>query len=538
MPKSLLLVLLALIPYLLQGQNLVPNPEFDSYTTCPNTRGQIAFAAPWFSPNGKTVDFAHLCAGLGQAGVPLNRWGDQYPVLGNGYAGIRTYFQSDDGTWENYREYLSVELTQTLDTGQWYYVSFQVSAGESAEFYSDDLGLALTDTVGSMDVLPYTPAVANRQGQFLNNYTNWRTIKGTYQAKGGERFATIGNFLDDPNTTIKTGGVWDSLFSSTYYFIDEVIVSPCDFQADKSYITAAKDTFCQGESVELSLNSQLVLTGFEWFDMSSNPTISVQDSGWYWVELTDSKGCQLKDSIYLHKELPPEFGLGPDTLMCPDEAWILSVPPQANLRYEWENGAKENFRYIDQAGTYALTVISPYCSRTDQIVVGYPEKPAEDFGFDTLVCEGAPLVLTYDFAEADYIWQDGSAERSFSVDEAGTYSLILLSQCYEVSDDFEVMMQNCDCTERIPNVFTPNGDGINDQWWIDFSPGVEAVKWGIVDRWGRPLFETQNVAARWEGQFRGKALPEGVYYYWVHYRCWDGEGFIDTQSSGSLSLFR
>lgn len=538
MQKSLLFIFLAFISCSLQGQNLVPNPEFDTYSTCPNSRGQIYFAPPWFSPNGKTVDFAHLCAGQGQAGIPLNRWGDQYPVLGNGYAGIRTFFQSDDGTWENYREYLSVELTQVLDTGQLYYVSFQVSAGESAEYYSDDLGLALTDTVGAENVLSYPTAVANKQGFVINNYSNWRTIQGTYQAKGGERFATIGNFFDDPNTTIQKGGVWDSLFSSTYYFIDEVIVSPCDFKADQASLMASQDTFCQGESVELSLNSQVVLTSLNWFDESINPRVVVQDSGWYWVELTDSKGCELRDSIYLHMEIAPEFSLGADTSMCPDEPWLLSVPPEANRSYLWADGSTDNFRYITQAGTYELTLSSPYCSRTDEIVIDYPEIPADDFGFDTLICEDAPLRLTYDFPVADYVWQDGSAERSFSVSVPGTYRLTLLTQCYEVSDEFVVMMQDCDCTDRIPNIFTPNGDGINDLWWIDFSPGVEAVKWGIMDRWGRALFETQDAATRWDGQYQGKPLAEGVYFWWVNYRCWNGEGFVPTQSSGSLSLFR
>ncbi|MFK7924345.1 MAG: hypothetical protein AB8H47_20475 [Bacteroidia bacterium] len=345
MQRSLLLVMLVLLPFFSQGQNLIPNPEFDTYSTCPNSKGQILYAPPWFSPNYNTVDFAHLCAGQGQAGIPINRWGDQHPVLGNGYAGIRTYFQSDDGVWDNYREYLSVQLSQPLDSGQWYYVSFQTSAGESAKYYSDDLGLALTDTVEQEEVLYYPQAVSNPQGRMLNNYTNWQTITGTYQAKGGERYATIGNFLPDSQTTIFEEGVWDSLFSSTYYFIDEVIVSPCDFKAGDEFIIATSDTFCQGGQVELSLNPQLNLTGISWFDASNSPTILVQDSGWYWVELTDSKGCKLQDSVYLYTIMPPDVSLGPDTVICPNGGWLLSVPPEENQQYLWANGDSNHFRY-------------------------------------------------------------------------------------------------------------------------------------------------------------------------------------------------
>lgn len=538
MQRSLLFFLLALFSYFLQGQNLIPNPEFDTYSSCPNSRGQIDFAPPWFSPNGKTVDFAHLCAGLGQAGIPLNRWGDQYPVLGNGYAGIRTFFQSLDGTWENYREYLSVELLQELDTGQWYYVSFQVSAAESAEFYSDDLGLALTDTVGSEDVLYYTPAIANKQGWLLNNYANWRTINGTFKAKGGERFATVGNFLDDAQTTIFQGGVWDSLFSSTYYFIDEVIVSPCDFKPEENYILASQDTFCQGTEVTLSLSNAIPLTSFQWFDESKNPSINVQDSAWYWVELTDSKGCQILDSIYITQVDPPLVDLGPDTIICPGDNLLLSVPPEANTQYEWANGSQDNFLFVAQEGSYRLTVSNQYCSRTDDIMISHPVEPLADFGFDTLICEGTSLQLGYEFPDANYLWQDGSLEPFVAVTVPGTFILSLQTLCYEVEGTFKIDIQDCDCTERIPNLLTPNADGINDLWWIEFSPGVENVRWGIVDRWGRAIFEANDPAIRWDGSFKGQVLPEGVYFWWLSYRCWDGQEFLDTQSSGSLSLFR
>lgn len=69
----------------------------------------------------------------------------------------------------------------------------------------------------------------------------------------------------------------------------------------------------------------------------------------------------------------------------------------------------------------------------------------------------------------------------------------------------------------IPNVFTPNGDGVNDTWeilLIDLYPKAEIT---IVDRWGQVVFKTIGypASARWDGTFNGKQLPASTYYYSV-----------------------
>ncbi|MEL6846560.1 MAG: gliding motility-associated C-terminal domain-containing protein, partial [Bacteroidota bacterium] len=162
----------------------------------------------------------------------------------------------------------------------------------------------------------------------------------------------------------------------------------------------------------------------------------------------------------------------------------------------------------------------------------------DNFAFDTLACEGAGLLIGFDFPEASYLWEDGSTEAFKSVPRSGNYRLLLQTACYQAEDTYEVTLEDCDCSERIPNMFSPNGDGINDSWWIEFAPGVEEVQWGIVDRWGRPVFEARGPDVRWEGRFAQRQAPEGVYFWWVRYRCWNGTEFAFTQSKGSLTLIR
>jgi len=79
---------------------------------------------------------------------------------------------------------------------------------------------------------------------------------------------------------------------------------------------------------------------------------------------------------------------------------------------------------------------------------------------------------------------------------------------------------NIVCTDNcpsywLPNIFTPNGDGIND-WFIPFPyQFVESVEMRIFNRWGQLVFETNDPDIRWNGtnMVNGKPLAEGVYYY-------------------------
>jgi gliding motility-associated-like protein len=68
---------------------------------------------------------------------------------------------------------------------------------------------------------------------------------------------------------------------------------------------------------------------------------------------------------------------------------------------------------------------------------------------------------------------------------------------------------------KVPSGFTPNGDGHNDTWILDFAslfPGIEVQ---VFSRWGEPLFRSVGYAVPWDGKYDGKIVPMGTYYYVV-----------------------
>jgi gliding motility-associated-like protein len=90
-------------------------------------------------------------------------------------------------------------------------------------------------------------------------------------------------------------------------------------------------------------------------------------------------------------------------------------------------------------------------------------------------------------------------------------------------------------TLEIPNVFTPNGDGINDLFTI-LSTGVKEIDLQIFNRWGQKLFSFNGPKAAWDGLTdKGAKVPDGTYFFFVK-----ATGFDDKtiEKQGTVNLFR
>jgi gliding motility-associated-like protein len=87
-------------------------------------------------------------------------------------------------------------------------------------------------------------------------------------------------------------------------------------------------------------------------------------------------------------------------------------------------------------------------------------------------------------------------------------------------------------TIRIPNTFTPNGDGINETWNIPDLAFYPKCVVRIFNRYGTELIESKGYSKAWDGTYSGKVLPAGVYYYIIDTR--DGQ----PKLSGNVTILR
>lgn len=72
----------------------------------------------------------------------------------------------------------------------------------------------------------------------------------------------------------------------------------------------------------------------------------------------------------------------------------------------------------------------------------------------------------------------------------------------------------CDKLLFIPNAFTPNGDGANDVFYV-YGQGVKITEFRIFNRWGNEVFYSDNMTKGWDGTYKGKPQPLGVYAYYL-----------------------
>jgi gliding motility-associated-like protein len=116
-------------------------------------------------------------------------------------------------------------------------------------------------------------------------------------------------------------------------------------------------------------------------------------------------------------------------------------------------------------------------------------------------------------------------------DEAGNYSEMTEKLCFDVDE--------CD-TYRLPNVFTPNGDEINDTWYPFPYTNVQKIYLDVHDRWGKLVFRTQDPDINWDGRDRQthRPLPDGTYYYGCDVYLYTLDGIKKKFLNGIIMILR
>ena len=121
---------------------------------------------------------------------------------------------------------------------------------------------------------------------------------------------------------------------------------------------------------------------------------------------------------------------------------------------------------------------------------------------------------------------------------AGTYPVILnVSQgsCTAPPDTLWVHVFEPIANLIIPNIFSPNGDGINDLFTIN-AIGITNFSCLIYDRWGLEMFESSSITNSWDGKNKkGAAVPDGIYFYIIKA---SGAGLKNTDNKGFVTLIR
>lgn len=309
---------------------------------------------------------------------------------------------------------------------------------------------------------------------------------------------------------------------------DTVIVT----YVSETPVNIGNDTIlCDGEI--LVLDPGIPGATIFWKNGSIDPTLSVQLPGSYWVEVSKD-GCEYRDTIEVEFTTVP-IELGENRNLCIGESALLDIQlPDAT--YNWHDGSTGPTFSVVSAGLVWVEATQGGCSRRDSLEITFQDGPVDpfpDFGF---ICENEGIWLNVKYEGASYNWQDGSTEHNFKAVEPGVYGVqVEIGGC--IFDD-ELELRPCEQCLYVPNAFSPNGDGINDEFRSFVGCEISNFRQYIYDRWGTLVFENNNHELGWDGMFGGKKSPQGSYAFRIEFD-YLNDGNVEHQTrTGTVALLR
>jgi len=276
--------------------------------------------------------------------------------------------------------------------------------------------------------------------------------------------------------------------------------------------------------------------------------------GTYTVTVEDANGCSDEISQVIEDQLPV-FGFipTPDEPICNGDQTILTVesagpPSGAPFTFSVDGGPPQNIGTSINvfAGNHTVEIADAVgCTYTEDIFINEPPAIIVNLGPDDEIQLGESItlnaVLTGSTVPIDsIIWTPMIFDSTSCIncltptvspldDQTYTIEIFDINGCNGSDDIFIEVDKNRNVF--IPNAFTPNGDGFNDEFQVYSGPGVTLIRsMQVFDRWGELVFERINlepeafpdVANGWDGRFRGRIMNPGVFVYLVEVTFDDG----------------
>ena len=187
---------------------------------------------------------------------------------------------------------------------------------------------------------------------------------------------------------------------------------------------------------------------------------------------------------------------------------------------------------------YSFNATNGCNAYADQDIRVYP-TPLADAGPDRTVLEGGSGVLlgvgtgnniTYLWTPATGVTNTKVARPQISPSDDTYYTLLVTSAdgCHSSDEVFVKVLKE----PKVPNAFTPNGDGINDTWVIQFLDTYPGCTVDVFNRYGAKVFSSTGYGRAWDGTMKGTPLPVGTYYWIINPK--NGR----KQMNGSVTIIR
>lgn len=303
----------------------------------------------------------------------------------------------------------------------------------------------------------------------------------------------------------------------------------------------AAGAICEGEPTALTA---FVSEGdILWESGETTEQITVSEAGVYSVTVSDAFGCESTDSIEIFEVNFPALDL--DSEFCEGASVILAPTVDFGFDFQWSNGEETSTIEVSEPGNYNLILSQFDCEQTYSFAVA--EQPAPqlniviegDFCSTELPAGGYPLTAVSDGAVT---WQDGIEVEVLNITQSGVYVVSATSPEGCITTDEVAIVESCpDPAIYAPNAFTPDNDGLNDVWNVEYDGELTSFSLIIFDRDGNVVFRSADAKEYWIGNVNGGEYyaKDGVYNYLIKYSAVRGEnGIVTNELRGHIVLLR
>ncbi len=440
-----------------------------------------------------------------------------------------------------------------------------ITANGGTSFVWNDAGNSTTASI-TVTAGTYSVTASDASGCTGTNSATVTEFAAPVAAIGGALSYCVG-----ANTTLTaTGGAsyaWNDAGSSTTdvitvtqgnYTVTVTDANTCTATATANVTESAPPAiaisgalgYCPGGSTTITASGGV---SYVWSNSETNAATTVTQ-GTYTVTVTDALGCTNTESATVTESpsVTADFSFQPK---CAGEDVQFQNLSVGATDYVWNFGngststdASPTFAY--NAGgsfTVTLTATAANCSDVATQTIVISEKPVASFTATqlNLIQNETALEITNNSTGATaWFWTFGDSAVSGDFEpvhyyaQKGVYDVSLVAIGAGGCSDTLTKSAWVTVVEKpalyIPNLFSPNNDGVNDFFKIE-GGGFKQVDLKIFNRWGEKVFETDNAKIGWDGYVGGEKAQPGVYVYHLTVLY---EILTTTQHTGSILLVR
>lgn len=270
-------------------------------------------------------------------------------------------------------------------------------------------------------------------------------------------------------------------------------------------------------------------------DSIINPIFGFDQSILYVLSASDSNGCRKQDSINILVHPKPLVNAGSDTTLCNATSYLMQASASESIVH-WlpvlwldnPNIVNPVFNStISQEYTVSVTD-SLGCRNQDTILIKVGKAPVLNGGPDTVLCEGDEYIFPSVTDAQTVVWTPSIGLNNPNISnptftgDSSEYVIVAFDTVGCIANDtVSLSRRNCDVYLKIPQAFTPNGDGHNDHFTV-FGGNITEFEIKIYNRWGelvyssKDLSELNDLSRGWDGTYKGKTQELGTFVYSVH----------------------